>query len=258
MVTIPGRGAAGDGAAPCVEQLPSLLVLTDRLACRSRGRSVVETVELAVAAGATTVVLREKDLPRADRGRLARDVREVVPVLIVASDVALALDVGADGVHLAASDPWPDLDATAGADGAALSFLVGRSCHSRADVERSAREEAAYATLSPIFPTASKPGYGPALGPDALGGHPLPVFGLGGIGPGRIGPCIASGAAGVAVMGAVMGAEDPDHVVADVLDEADRASTGKRRGDDAPDDRRVPAGRSGHVGTHRSMGEGTG
>ena len=40
-----------------------------------------------------------------------------------------------------------------------------------------------YATLSPIFVSASKPGYGPALGVGALRDAPLPVYALGGVDP---------------------------------------------------------------------------
>ncbi len=76
-----------------------------------------------------------------------------------------------------------------------------------------AESGADYVTLSPVFESASKPGYGPALGPAGL--HALaarltiPVVALGGVGVGNAGTCLGAGAAGVAVMGAVMAAADP-------------------------------------------------
>ena len=62
-------------------------------------------------------------------------------------------------------------------------------------------------TLSPIFASASKPGYGPALGLERLAEvaavSPLPVIALGGIeDEGSVRACLDAGAAAVAVMGA--------------------------------------------------------
>ena len=179
-----------------------LLVLTDRTLVPT-GRSLVGVVRAAVEGGATHVVLREKDLPRSDRAALARELSELVPVLLIASDPSIA----ADGVHLAAADPWPP----------ARPALVGRSCHSRADLERAAHEGCDYATLSPIFESPSKPGYGPALTVDALRDAPLPVYALGGVDPTNAHSCIEAGAAGVAVMGYVMRADDPAVAVKELL-----------------------------------------
>mgnify|MGYP002084332812 CR=1 FL=1 len=67
--------------------------------------------------------------------------------------------------------------------------------------------------MSPVFATDSKPGYGPALGAEGLAALVsdalLPVYALGGIRADTVAACLTAGAAGVAVMGAVMGAEDP-------------------------------------------------
>jgi thiamine monophosphate synthase len=73
-----------------------------------------------------------------------------------------------------------------------------------------------------VYPTPSKPGYGPALGEAALRRlTAIPdaprVYALGGVDAARAPECLAAGAAGVAVMGAVMTAEDPGAVVAALL-----------------------------------------
>jgi len=180
----------------------TLLVLTDR-SLVPPGRSLVEVVRAAVEGGATQVVLREKDLPRAARIALAQELRTFVPVLLLASDATLP----AEGVHLAAADLFP-VDRPR---------VVGRSCHSRADLQQAAREGCDYATLSPIFESASKPGYGPALGVDALRDAPLPVYALGGVDPINARSCIDAGATGVAVMGFVMRADDPAVAVKELL-----------------------------------------
>ena len=103
-----------------------------------------------------------------------------------------------DGVHLAAADPFPEVRPA----------IVGRSCHVADELGRAATQGCDYVTLSPIFPSPSKPGYGPPLRPSGLaaliGPSAPPVFALGGVTPDRVAACRAAGAYGVAVMGAVM------------------------------------------------------
>ncbi len=193
-----------------------LLVLTDRHQSESAGRELAETVAAAVTAGAPTVLFREKDLPNADRRALGRRVAAACgdrADLLVASDADLAADLGAQGIHLAARDPWPE-----------TSLELGRSCHDAAEVAQAQVHGAAYVTASPVFETASKPGYGPSLGSEGLAAlvaaTSLPVIALGGVtGAAEIGACRAAGAAGVAVMGAVMTAADPAHAVRALLEE---------------------------------------
>lgn len=175
--------------------LPRLLVLTDRTQCAG---SLPDTVAAAVDAGARAIVLREKDLPDAERDRLAEQLgvllEAVGGVLIRAGHAGSS---GASAVHLAAADPFPQ----------ARPNLVGRSCHSRAELERAADEGCDYATISPLFATASKPGYGPALGLAGLAALVRtgpPAYALAGITPDDVRGCRAAGAHGVAVMGAVM------------------------------------------------------
>lgn len=191
-----------------------LLVLTDRQQSAAAGRDLVDTVAAAVAAGAPAVLYREKDLPAPERRALGERVAAACgpASLLVASDPALAQALGAVAIHLSAADPWPE----------DRSLTVGRSCHSAAELAEAERQGAAYATVSPVFVTASKPGYGPALGLDGLAEmtarSALPVVALGGIDADNGSPCLAAGAAGIAVMGGVMGAADPGAVVRSLLD----------------------------------------
>lgn len=193
------------GRATRAVTLPRLLVLTDRT--QTAGRPLVDVVDAAVTGGARAVVLREKDLPEGDRAELASALRavlaEVDGTLLAASEPCL----GTDGVHLAASDPFPAFGPR----------IVGRSCHNAEELHQAARAGCTYATLSPIFASASKPGYGPALGTGALTDRPLPVYALGGVSTDNAGACVAAGAAGIAVMGAVMRAPDPTTVVAELM-----------------------------------------
>jgi thiamine-phosphate pyrophosphorylase len=166
---------------------PGLIVFTDR---RQSERPLEEVIAMAIDGGARAVVLREHDLPPRRRLKLASVIRT-------------ALDqVG--GRLLLEEDP-------------AL-----RKCHDLDELVAAGEDGAQYATLSPIFPTRSKPGYGPPLGLAALGRMaqvvPVPVYALGGVDtPIRVRDCLDEGAAGVAVMGAVMRADDPARFVKELL-----------------------------------------
>lgn len=200
--------------------VPRLLVLTDRRQSAEAGRRLAETVAAAVAAGAPAVLLREKDLPPDRRRALADELAAIATWhgarLLVASDAELAAAVGAAGVHLAATD---DLPASGGGgrevDG---NWLVGRSCHDHGEVTGAVAEGLDYVTVSPVAPTPSKPGYGPALGRDGLGALSaaagrVPVLALGGVDASNAADLRDAGAHGAAVMGAVMRAADPAAVV---------------------------------------------
>jgi thiamine-phosphate diphosphorylase len=186
---------------------PRLLVLTDRR--QTAGRPLVDVVRAAADAGAPAIVLREKDLDRGARAALAAELRAVLAPtgaqLLVASDATIE----SDGLHLAVGDPFPDA--------ARRPAIVGRSCHSLAEVRAAEAEGCDYVTLSPIFESASKPGHGPALGLDGLRDVvdevTIPVVALGGVDAEIADGCVRAGASGLAVMGEVMRAEDPGPVV---------------------------------------------
>ncbi|MEW2375604.1 thiamine phosphate synthase [Micromonospora sp. NPDC047812] len=181
-----------------------VVLLTDRWQAR---RSLVDVVAGAVAGGVRWVVLREKDLPRAERVALAAELRailaEVGGTLVVAGPDPL----GGDAVHLPSAGPYPP----------PRYGLVGRSCHDRAELARLTTED--YATLSPVYPTSTKPGYGPPLRPDGLrkliAASAVPILALGGVhSPDQVAACVDAGAVGVAVLGAVMRADDPEAAAA--------------------------------------------
>jgi thiamine monophosphate synthase len=183
--------------------LPRLLVLTDRSQL-PLGRSLFATMAACAEAGLTHVVLRELDEPRDHRAKLA----ELLAGLGLNVSAAHSPLPAAVGLHLPAS---------ASCNASSVGLPRGRSCHSAAEVARAAEEGFDYAMLSPYALTESKPGYGPPLGPDAFGGLPLPTYALGGITPDNAAAAVAAGAHGVAVMGAVMRAEEPAEVVRDLL-----------------------------------------
>ena len=186
--------------------LGPLLVLTDRTQC---SRPLVDVVRAAVDGGARTVVLREKDLPRAERAALADGLRPALAAVdgtLVLAGTALP----GDAVHLSAADEVPE----------PRPALLGRSCHDRAAVDAAAAEGCDWVTVSPVRLTASKPGYGPALGTAGLAAltDGPPAYALGGLTAADARPCLDAGAVGLAVMGAVMRADRPDLVVGELLE----------------------------------------
>ncbi|OYD81442.1 thiamine phosphate synthase [Azospirillum brasilense] len=187
---------------------PRLLAITDR---RQAAQPLPDLAARLFAGGLRWLSLREKDLDESRQVALAHALVERArpwgALVTLHGDPDLALAAGTDGVHL-----------SEGADVAAArrrlgpGALVGLSAHDAEGIRRAAAGGADYVTLSPIFPSQSKPGYGPPVGTEGLrrlaADSPLPVFALGGVESGNIRECLAAGAAGVAVMGAVMRTPD--------------------------------------------------
>ncbi|WP_167288647.1 thiamine phosphate synthase [Nocardioides seonyuensis] len=182
--------------------LPRVVLVTDR-SLLPPGRGLLATVRECTAAGLRAVVVREHDLSVHARALLLRDLARIDGLMVISSRSPC---LTAHGLHLAAHQPAP------------RSGRWGRSCHSRQDVARAAGEGAAWATLSPYAPSRSKPGR-PPLPADSWAGHPVPVLALAGVDATNARAAIEAGAHGVAVMGAVMRADDPASVVAQLLGE---------------------------------------
>lgn len=196
--------------------IPPLLVISDR---REARRPLEEVAEAVFAGGCHWFSLREKDLPAAERyallGRLLLLGHRWGATVTVHDDLDAAAKVGAGGVHLP-SGGNPEV-ARPGLPGG----LIGVSAHSASEAAALLARGADYVTLSPVFLTASKPGYGPAIGldglADAVARTPGPVIALGGISAENAARCLESGARGVAVMGEVMRADDPRTAVEAIL-----------------------------------------
>jgi thiamine-phosphate pyrophosphorylase len=192
-----------------------LLVITDR----RQARHSIEAIAEAVAkAGARWLLLRDKDLEPPARRVLAARLAEIAGRhtmhLSVSRDVGLAAEYGAS-VHL---------QSAAAVDAARRRLrpgaVIGVSAHGLGDVAAAAAAGADYVTLSPIFLTSSKPGYGPALGVAAITPAAklgIPVLALGGVTAGVVGACFDAGASGVAVMGEIMRSDDPGRTIGGLL-----------------------------------------
>lgn len=211
---------------------PPLLVVTDR---RQAAGPLADVLGAAFAAGCRWASLREKDLPASEQIALARDLRALAhgfgARLTLHGDPALAREAGLDGVHLSAGG-----DAEAARALLGPQALVGISIHSAEEARAADRGLVDYVIVGPACPTASKPGYGPALGPVGIAAMAatlrVPLIAIGGIDARSAGELVMAGAAGVAVMGGVMRAADPGAEVRALLAALALASGAE----DAPDD----------------------
>ncbi|MDQ0504657.1 thiamine phosphate synthase [Xanthobacter agilis] len=195
---------------------PPLLLITDRTQARG---DLADVVAAACAGGCRWISLREKDLPAIEQLALFARLRTATAPfgarLTLHGTPELAQAAGADGVHLPDGGDPVQARAILGP-----ATLVGLSVH-RPDAAAMDPAVTDYITASPIFLTTSKPGYGPALG---LGGlrafvaaARVPVIALGGITARVAAGCRDAGAAGLAVMGTVMRAADPQAEIAGLL-----------------------------------------
>ena len=186
--------------------LPRLMLVTDRALCGG-SEGLVAAVEEALSGGVDAVQLREKDLPPDELLPLARRLRALTrgrALLIVNGALAISLACEADGLHL------PEAASTV--ERPPAEFLVGRSVHSLEAARRAEAEGADYVIAGPLYTTPSHPDVPPA-GIDLISGVAgavrLPVLGIGGLSEGRVAEVVRAGAAGVAVITAVLAASAP-------------------------------------------------
>jgi thiamine-phosphate pyrophosphorylase len=186
-----------------------LYLITDR---KQTKRPLPEAVRLALQGGVPAVQLREKDLPVRELLALAQELRAVTrefgAKLFVNDHVDVAVAVGADGVHLG-HQSMP-VDAARKIVGSGM--LIGASTHSVSEAKDAEARGADFITYGPIFETPSKAQYGKPLGKSTIREvkYPIniPLFALGGIKSTNVLQVLAAGADGVALISAILAADD--------------------------------------------------
>jgi len=185
---------------------PTLMLVTDRR--RSR-RPIVEAVHAAVVGGVDVIQIREKDLPPLERLRLAADIAEVVAdraAIVINSDIAAAIELGL-GVHLQETDPSPDATTRSRLR---PGVLVGRSIHS---IDLGLLGHCDYVLFGHVFATVSKPDRPPRGLSNlqrAVAASSYPVWAIGGVTAANAAQALYAGATGIAVIGAILDAADPE------------------------------------------------
>ena len=187
-----------------------LYLVTDEY-CLPPGRNLYDAVEEALQAGVTLVQYREKnglgkDMLNKARKLIALCHKYNVP-LLVNDRLDIALLSGADGVHLGQDDiPVAEARRMAGED-----FLIGATAH---NVEEALAAEAAgadYLGCGAVFATNTKKDTVP-LGLDGLKAIRqavrIPIAGIAGITTQNFGVVLDTGANGIAVASAILGAPD--------------------------------------------------
>jgi thiamine-phosphate pyrophosphorylase len=195
-----------------------LIVITDRKLAGTR--SIFDIVREALAAGAPAIQLREKTAPAVqlldDALRLRDLTRQHNALLFINDRADVALTAAADGVHVGPSD----LPVAAVRD-IAPQLLVGYSTDDPAVAIANVEAGAAYIGCGAVFGTSSKD-----VGAERIGVQGLqrvvravtaPVIAIGGITTANVGEVAAAGAAGCAVIGAVMQARQPGAAVEALL-----------------------------------------
>lgn len=196
-----------------------LYAITDRELCAPR--TLYDTIHGLLDVGLPALQLREKDLSDVEYIKLAEPLCKLCHAysaqLFINSRIEIATEIGVDGVHL------PGDSASVGKviEETNRRFIIGCSVHTLVEAKQREMEGADFITYSPIYPTLSKPGYGPVVGPEKIGiendlaglrnvteAVNIPVFALGGITPERVSECRDAGAYGVAVMSGVMSPEN--------------------------------------------------
>ncbi len=190
----------------------SLYLVTDPRLCARYG--LVETVVAAVRGGVTIVQLRDK---QASDGELIDQARQLktalagsgVP-LIINDRLAVAIESGADGLHLGQGDG----DVVAARAAMGEQAILGLSVQSHAQLARLDPVPLDYLGLGPVFATSTKHDHAQPLGFDGLAAlvaaSPLPAVAIGGLEAEHVNRIRAAGAKGPAVVSAICGQADPE------------------------------------------------
>jgi thiamine-phosphate pyrophosphorylase len=188
-------------------------------------------VAACIRGGVDVVQLRDKTLdarPLLDRARLALRVCRGLGVPFVLNDRPdLALEIGADGVHVGQQDAPPSLARRIlGPDA-----IVGHSTRGGDQLAAAAAEPVDYVSVGPILPTATHPTR-EAIGVEALraasAATTIPFFVTGNVRPDTIGPMLDAGARRFVAVRWLTESDDPERaarLLRDAIDKGIDATT---------------------------------
>ena len=195
----------------------SLYLVTDK---SDDVEKFLNTIEEAIKGGVTVVQIREKTAETLDFYNLALKVKEItskynVP-LIINDRVDVALAVDADGVHVGQSDMPCDVTRRLIGD----EKILGVSAATVDEAQKAEKDGADYIGTGAVFPTATKddaPSVTKQDLKDVVDSIDIPVVAIGGINLENASQLKDTGIAGLSVVSAIMGAEDPKKASQDLL-----------------------------------------
>ena len=181
----------------------------------SPNEQLVTIVEAALKGGVDIVQYREKSADDEIRLKIAYQLKNLChrydSLFIVNDRVDIAAAVGADGVHLGQQD----LPMQAARSILGPLPIVGRSTTNPSEMTRAIDEGADYIGVGPVYATPTKPGKA-AAGYDyiryAVDHAPMPWFAIGGIDLTNVAAVREAGAPRVAIVRAIMQADNPTQV----------------------------------------------
>ena len=201
----------------CDKAWMPLYAVTDR--AWLRGRTLIEQAEEALRGGATCLQLREKEL---DDGSFLREAQELktlcgqyhVP-LIVNDNVEIAMECGADGVHIGQHDAAAsEVRQKIGPD-----MLLGVSAQTVEQAVKAEQDGADYLGVGAVFSTGTKPD-ADDVSFETLkaicAAVSIPVVAIGGISQNNICKLAGSGIDGVAVVSAIFAAGEIEQATKDL------------------------------------------
>ncbi len=191
---------------------------------------LLEVVEAALQGGLKLVQYRDKSAEDGERLVRALGLRQLCDrygaLFLVNDRVDLALAVEADGVHLGQQD----LPIAVARDMLGSQKIIGRSTTNPEELKRAIAEGADYVGVGPVFATPTKPNKA-AAGYDyiryAAQHCPIPWFAIGGIDVNNFNEVLEGGAGRIAVVRAIMEAEQPTLVTQYFLSQLTRMETMK-------------------------------
>ena len=196
-----------------------LYLVTDRT--QTQGRDLLVVLEQALQGGVRAVQLREKDLSGNELFALAEKTCNLChrynALLFVNDRVDIALAVEADGVQLGAAS----IPIETARDLLGPRKIIGASTHSLDEANVAVQHGADFILFGPVYFTPSKATYGSPQGLGALKKIvekiSLPVYAIGGIKPQNIKAVRRKGVRGVALISAVMNANNPTEATQSLL-----------------------------------------
>ena len=194
--------------------------------CTPDRPDLADFVAACIQGGVDVVQLRDKDLearPLLARARIVAGVCRTHGVPFVLNDRPdLALEVGADGVHVGQEDaPVALARRILGPEA-----IVGLSTHGPEDLVDAMSQDVTYLSAGPVEPTPTKPGRaGTGLDYVSLASAraKVPVFVTGGVTPDKIQALVEAGVRHFVVVRYLTQAGDPQRAARDLREQIDRA-----------------------------------
>ena len=193
------------------------VLISEHLCVNGDWQKVAKAV---IDGGGDCIQLREKSLEGNDfwdrASWLVEQCHQAGVSVIINDRPDIAMLAGADGVHLGQGD----LPCTKVRQLTSKQLLIGVSTSELAQAQQAYDDGADYCGIGPMFPTTTK--HKPVIvGPDYLRAYrqwdKLPHLAIGGITPENLPTLIDAGVQGIAVSSVVCSADDPKHVVKQLI-----------------------------------------